>query len=440
MSELISLCEFQHLCAKEVEGTRYVPPSVFDSLELFLAGLADNTQGDAEEYKDVFQISNRNGYKTLAVQNYVGVITCGDTTIEILPKIAKGHLKHGDVEKYRATLLHMLTYLNDLPLKQLSAASIGSKKNLPIFEFFISAFLDEVDAVIKQGVRSDYVEVEGNERFLKGKIDFVEQIRQNHSDASRFAQRYSIYHVNRPENRLIKSAIELVKRASRDIENRRRLRIVSEHFDEVEPSVNIKSDLLSCGSDRNTAHYGTVLRWAKIFLSSFSPAPIPGMLETKAFLFPMETVFESYVASSLAKACRDSGITIETQVSERSLVTDEYGAGKYQLVPDMVATRNADGKRIILDTKWKVTDEPSQADMYQMFAYAARYEVDDVILVYPHTDQRDPGFRRNYFSKIDSCPIRIQTYYYDLPVDRTVGEESAENLAEDILRLLVKRG
>lgn len=436
MNELISICEFQHLCSKAVEGTQRISSETFDALELFLAGLCDETNGDAEEYKDVFQISSRNGFKTLAVQNHVGVITCGDTTIEILPKIAKEHLERGDVEMHRATLLRMLVYLDDLPLKQLSAASIGFREKLPLLEFFIAAFLNEVDALIKQGLRSDYIEVEGNERFLKGKIDFVEQIRQNHSNASRFAQRYNVYHVNRPENRLIRSTIELLKRASKHDGNKRRLRIASEYLDEVEPSVNIKADLESCGNDRNTAHYSTVLRWARIFLSNLSPAPVPGMLETSAFLFPMETIFESYVATSLAEATGHLGITIDTQVSDRYLVTNEHRHGVYKLRPDIVATGKNDRKSLILDTKWKVTVEPSQADMYQMFAYAARYQVDDVILVYPHTDEQEAGFRKTYRSEIGSRSICIRTYYYVLPVDESATMLGAKRLAEEISKLL----
>lgn len=443
MGGLITLCEYQHLCASKVDGTRWVSQDVFDSLEMFLVNLNADSEDEASEYKDVFQISSRGGVKTLAVQNHVGVITCGDTTIEILPKVAKGDMDSGDVEQYRKTLLHMLAFLDEIPVKQLSYANIDERRDLPIFEFFISLFLDEVDEVIKRGLRSDYIEVEGNERFLKGRMDFVEQIRLNHSDASRFAQRYSVYHVNRPENRLIKTAVEKLRRVSGNDENRRRMRIISEFLDEVELSNNVKTDFRACGNDRNAAHYDAALRWTMIFLSRLSPVPMPGTLETRAFLFPMETVFESYVASRLKDACRRMGITIKAQFAGESLVRNEKTQRwEYQLVPDMMAIRISDKARMILDTKWKMTDGqnavgPSQADMYQMFAYAARYDVDDVVLVYPHTDSSPAGFRTCYSSKVGSRPIRIHTYYYDLPIDESVAKTAADELAcaiEDVLQ------
>jgi 5-methylcytosine-specific restriction enzyme subunit McrC len=43
-------------------------------------------------------------------------------------------------------------------------------------------------------------------------------------------------------------------------------------------------------------------------------------------------------------------------------------------------------KNIILDTKWKIINDIkdiSQSDLYQMFAYAMRYNCDEVYLIYP---------------------------------------------------------
>ena len=40
-------------------------------------------------------------------------------------------------------------------------------------------FLDEVSKLIKIGIKSDYVELEDNLKFLKGKLKISEQIRKN---------------------------------------------------------------------------------------------------------------------------------------------------------------------------------------------------------------------------------------------------------------------
>ena len=62
--------------------------------------------------------------------------------------------------------------------------------------------------------------------------------------------------------------------------------------------------------------------------------------------------------------------------------------GKFALRPDIVLTN--DTSKIILDTKWKMLSNTphnnygiSQADMYQMYAYAKKYHAKEIWLLYP---------------------------------------------------------
>lgn len=66
---------------------------------------------------------------------------------------------------------------------------------------------------------------------------------------------------------------------------------------------------------------------------------------------------------------------------------------QFALRPDIVLRNEDTGRVIVLDTKWKVLiNEPrknygiSQADMYQMYAYAKKYNTDEIVLVYPKTE------------------------------------------------------
>ena len=60
----------------------------------------------------------------------------------------------------------------------------------------------------------------------------------------------------------------------------------------------------------------------------------------------------------------------------------------FRLNPDIYMSK--EGSAIVLDTKWKKLIENeskkygiSQSDMYQMYAYAYKYDVENVILIYP---------------------------------------------------------
>lgn len=69
--------------------------------------------------------------------------------------------------------------------------------------------------------------------------------------------------------------------------------------------------------------------------------------------------------------------TVKTQVKEKFLFDT---TNDYALKPDILLTGD---EPIVLDTKWKFA--PTEADMYQMFAYAKRYGAKKIFLLCPPT-------------------------------------------------------
>lgn len=97
-------------------------------------------------------------------------------------------------------------------------------------------------------------------------------------------------------------------------------------------------------------------------------------------------MFESYVAQQLRKALGDLNWEITPQDKGYYLFDSPK---QFALRPDIVITRD-NGTKVILDTKWKsLVDRPginygiSQPDMYQMYAYAKKYNTSEVWLLYP---------------------------------------------------------
>ena len=125
--------------------------------------------------------------------------------------------------------------------------------------------------------------------------------------------------------------------------------------------------------DRSTKEYDMIMRWSRVFLLGKSFTTFSGTTNARALLFPMEKVFESYVSQQLRKVMAGTGWEISTQDKGCYLFDSPK---QFALRPDIVIIRD-DGSKIIIDTKWKsLTDKPrinygiSQADMYQMYAYA----------------------------------------------------------------------
>jgi 5-methylcytosine-specific restriction enzyme subunit McrC len=106
----------------------------------------------------------------------------------------------------------------------------------------------------------------------------------------------------------------------------------------------------------------------------------------------MNKLFEEYVGRIAIRAFAEEGLTIRLQGPSRYLLRDAAtGKGAFQAQPDIVALRHEQPLWII-DTKWKRLESGetyfgvAQADIYQMLGYARRFGVEDVVLLYPHTD------------------------------------------------------
>ena len=316
------------------------------------------------------------GGNALRLKNYVGTITTNDgTTIEILPKI---YGSEDDDLETKKVLLKMLKTLKKTPFKNINKSSLKTEK-LNIFEIFITMFLEELSALIKKGIKADYLSKEENTYFLKGKIKLNSQLRYNLLNKEKFYIEFDEYSSNRVENRLIKSTLLKLYQVSKSISNKQRLREFIFVFDDIEVSKNINDDFKKCKIDRSMANYFEVINWCKVFLNNESFSPYKGKECAHALLFDMNLLFESYVAHFFKKNYRDK--KIRTQDKKYKLIESPR---LFQLKPDIVIDDS-----VVLDTKWKVLDSRksnyniSQSDLYQLYAYGKKYNSTNMYLIYP---------------------------------------------------------
>ena len=137
---------------------------------------------NSDENAPFLRIASGVGGKFIQAKSYVGVLqTKSGLTIEILPKIADKN----DAERSKTVFIKMLRMLKNFPFKSSNLASLKTQ-NLPLLEIFISMFLCELEALVKKGIKSDYVALEENLNFLKGKLNIKEQIKKTASTKSGF--------------------------------------------------------------------------------------------------------------------------------------------------------------------------------------------------------------------------------------------------------------
>ncbi|MFA0569351.1 McrC family protein [Vibrio gallaecicus] len=409
----VTLFEFDCLVAKGALKSSTAPPNIKVISSLAYDYLKQLCLGDESE-SQLLQLRRRDGMEVLQVQNYAGVIFTPDKTqIEVLPKVGKNFNSKGSTdehEKARQSLLIMLKALKGFAHIQTSSANITHQK-MPLLEVFISQFLNSVNELIKRGLKSDYVRQEDNLGFLKGKLNVGKQVRHNFINKHKFFCEYDEFMLDRPANRLLHSALLKVKGFARSSANQKLLQELLFVFHEIPKSSDHKLDFTKLQQDRGMNYYQTPLEWCRLILNGFSPQTMKGSTNAASLLFPMEKVFEDYVAKVLKEqlATKRPELTLSTQATGQHLATYN-NRGKFSLRPDLLIQHGSVNK-VVLDTKWKLLDSSmthsniSQSDVYQMFTYAKKYlrpsETElsvgkDVVLIYPWQDNFDAALEHYY--------------------------------------------
>lgn len=393
----------------------------FDLLRDYVLKAGSRTEKDKSP--DFFKIVSKNGKDAIKVQNYVGVIELPDGfRIEILPKVELGQSDSG-YDVTRKIFLKMLQCMDENQFKISEFANLNTSK-MPLFEIFIQMFLNDVQKLTRVGLKSGYVHVEENSKTFKGKLLISQNIRENLVHQERFYVEYDEFQLNRPENRLVKSTLRYLNKKSNSDSNLAEIRRQLMFFEQVDASVNYEADFSKVIKNRNTTEYENLMAWARVFLQNKSFSTFSGNTSVRSILFPMEKVFEAYVAKMLRKAVIKE--TTDDYWSEWN-VHSQYGArylfespsNKFCMRPDIVMKKN-DKINIILDTKWKrlVNDDSlnygiSQQDMYQMFAYGHKYTCPNIWLIYPKNIDMKENIQK-FESDCNGLKISVNVYCLDL--------------------------
>ena len=335
----------------------------------------------------------------LKPKQYVGVIQTKSGVLEIYPKIA-------DVDKEskesKEIFFKMLKSLKNHPFKDIHLSDLDIKK-MPILDIFIKMFLDEVEKIIKKGIKNDYISKQENQNFLKGKFLIDEHIRKNHIHKERFYVEYDEYLADIKVNRIIKSALIKLSKVSKNFNIQKIIREYLFIFDNVKECADKEYKYIL---NRQINYYKNALLWATLFLKNYSFTPFYGEENAFALLFDMNRVFESFVGEYFKRKCKN----VKLQDKKHYLFD-----GNFSLIPDIVINEN-----IIMDTKWKIINDKndiSQSDIYQMYAYLTKYEAKSGYLIYPFYNDC-----KSYEFKTQFCGhnVILKTIYFNIKKERLI--------------------
>lgn len=369
---------------------------------------------------------------------------------EVLPKIRLDAGENSEEDARRA-LIRMWEVAEGRPSIHEPIANVADGHAPTLHEWLIERFLDQLDVLLARGIRLQYVEREDNLTAARGKLLPRQNLMHNRFAPHRFYCRFDELSIDRPENRLIRAALDRVARSTAEPGSKRRAKSLVERLHEVPPSVRIGPDFAAWRDDRLMAHYRDIRFTCRWILNEEAPAPAHGRQRMFGCFVRASSLFEGYVTEWIrqrfAKLPAFAGYELTAQSSKQFCWPDPRRAGSRAEVmrPDMVVSRkihNIDQVIGVLDAKWKqssATDSMSRADLYQMISYATFWMQNTaaqpagprrLALIYPSTaDGHQPA--RSFRFPPPMQDVRLSMHWFRLPRLSAAGKwEEGLELAE----------
>lgn len=373
---------------------------------------------------------------------HVGVLQIPGLSVEILPKIDRDGVPSDNLAQ--RNLLYMLSYTRGISFELRDLAALQLKQ-MPLLEILIKAFAERLLAELRCGLDHAYLDQEENLPRIKGKLQMNRQVMRNAAHGERFYVCYDDFVSDTPLNRILKATSRRLAFLTAISGTQKLLFEAVAVFDETDDIIPHECHFDAVHLHRNNERFTPLLDFCRIVWHGQSQAPSAGKNETFSFLFNMYELFEEFIARFLQRNAVFFGFNkhnVRIQPRDRYLCRVQQDDGsrskKFQIKPDiLIGPRKAPS--LIIDTKWKrlkSSDEDdkngvSQADMYQMYAYAKRYQCDYVLLLYPKV----AGVKEKVYLLEDDESRQIRIGFVDVSLD--FGSSAGVNtLRHDLKRLI----
>ena len=391
-------------------------------------------------------VSHR-GRKVLRAGHHVGVVYLRNQVIQILPKIHRSHGPTAPITEASRNLLYLLSYAEDLPIREFSTAQLAERSS-NWFELLTYLFASHLTAEWQRGPFKHYQQIDDNLPLLKGQWRIGEQLRRPDRH-HHFAVRYDEFTVDNQLNQIFRFVVERLCKLTRSPDNQRRL----DHLRHWMTEVSLLPTITAAAAEqtlinRLNRRYAPLLNLARLFLVHSAVQWQHSQLESYAFVFDMNRLFEAFVTGFIQRhryailppALTDAALHLQGGPFAHHLATTQNAGHTqpvFRLEPDLLLCCGAH-TLLLLDVKYKVLDPRdrqlgiSQADLYQMVVYAERYATQRVLLVYPQTADMAAPLHRHF--ALQHAPRTIAVCTLDICQD--LGTPAAQQTLIEQLRTL----
>jgi 5-methylcytosine-specific restriction enzyme subunit McrC len=356
------------------------------------------------EKGDFFNVSMSRGRLTLSARNYVGYIPLNENVVVyVRPRVPVANL----------TAVAELAGMPHVMFSSLRDYSLAATWSDSFLDVYASALADHLEYIVISGLLREYRRDEEVTSFPSGRVMLSQTLRASAAHGRKYRAhitRYARTADNAP-NRCLKYAMWLVahhyaNRAQWTREARivnRRLNTAYTFFDGVglDPTQAFLADPVVAGRrdvPALRAYYSDALDVARVIIRQqglrLEGGDVAGV-RLPSLAVNMSRLFEEYVRRALQLYAADSAWAWQ--------VLDGNGLGSKPLYkdrmspranPDIVITR-PESRPLVLEIKYRpVTDISPRDDTNQAVTYAACYDTNRVVIIYPCDTGQLAGLRK----------------------------------------------
>ncbi len=346
-------------------------------------------EGNVKEYQGFLSFDGNRARP----KNFIGFVQTEDCLIEIYPKVFMGIEK--TIANKNLFIKHIFYWFEycrkwKFPFTNVDV-ELSEKVDFP--ELIINLMASKILEVLTDAPISLYQEVEESLIMPRGRINFNRYISRGLTNGNQHILEcdYEPLMFDNSLNRAIKYVSRILQAKAKFSETQNKLYEIILILDEVEDVVCSTKELNTIKLNSFFSSYESVIDICHMVLEQQLYNHQHYEQTQWCLLFPMEYVFEDFVAGFL-ETHFSKDWDIKYQRSEKYLVDEP--AKSFQMRHDIFLEAKPPGTRkIIIDTKYKIRYPESridakkgiaQSDMYQMTSYALRRGCNEVLLLYPN--------------------------------------------------------
>ncbi|MFD0960587.1 McrC family protein [Paenibacillus chungangensis] len=379
----------------------------------------------------------------LLLQRYVGFVSTPNLRLQILPKLFRDQAHENEEGTSVAMLFRLLHYSGFLAVRELPSSQLMASFQHDMLELFIHLFLVRFLGVFERHVHRHYEDKTDNVQFVKGKILFQQSLERNYGLRHLHMVAYQEFTEDTLLNQVLKSVMILIGKKTSHADNKKKLAQALTYLEDVR-IIRLSSQAFDAVRfNRMNEAYRPVLNMARMFYTNAQPGMRAGDDQVFSFLVPLNRLFEQFVNKLLNRALAN---IYKVQYQEQAYLDRQ--SKRFVVKPDFVL-RGINGKNnaiheaasIVADAKYKnpITPsgelKPTESDLYQMMAYALKFQVSTLLLIYPKFVSEPNVKAQTATYRIDAGERDVSLHLLQLDLLESKMEELERRLREQILGL-----